>query len=410
MKRVWGDDYDGYLDYVTGWHAKSKDFLSDRPGEFAFVTTNSIAQGQPVPALFEPIFSSGWVIKFAHRTFAWDSEAPGKAAVHCVIVGFTRDLDIKPRLWDYPRVNGEPVEQTVIRRINAYLVDGANVLVKKRSKVLSPQLGKVNYGSKPADGGYLLVEKEDYNEVAADPIAAKYLRPFKGARELLHGLDRWCLWMADDDFDPADINRSPVLKQRVEAVREMRRASKKAATKELANVPYLFSERRSQSTPFLCIPRHVSETRSYFTTELFEPIVISGDANFQVEDPEGLQFGLISSSMFITWQRTVGGRLESRLRFANTLTWNTFPVPELTDGGRDAIIDGGKAVLEARAKHPNRSLADHYQPLAMDPELLKAHDKLDRAVDKAFGAPRKLTNEKQRQELLFQNYVRLTQA
>src|SRR5699024_4715030 len=339
----------------------------------------------------------------------WDSEAPGKAAVHCVIVGFTRDLDVKPRLWDYPRVNGEPVEQAVTRRINAYLVDGANVLVRKRSKVLSPQLGKVNYGSKPADGGYLLVEKEDYNEVAADPIAAKYLRPFKGARELLHGLDRWCLWMADDDFDPADINRSPVLKQRVEAVREMRRASKKASTKELANVPYLFSERRSQSTPFLCIPRHVSETRSYFTTELFEPIVISGDANFQVEDPEGLQFGLISSSMFITWQRTVGGRLESRLRFANTLTWNTFPVPELTDGGRDDIIDGGQAVLEARAKFPNRSLADHYQPLAMDPDLLKAHDKLDRAVDKAFGAPRKLNNEKQRQELLFQNYVRLTQ-
>src|SRR5699024_3248416 len=151
------------------------------------------------------------------------------------------------------------------------------------------------------------------------------------------------------------------------------------------------------------------ETRILQTPYISETLVFSGDAHFQVEDPEVLQFGLISSSMFITWQRTAGGRIKSDLRFANTLTWNTFPVPELTDGGRDDIIDGGQAVLEARAKFPNRSLADHYQPLAMDPDLLKAHDKLDRAVDKAFGAPRKLNNEKQRQELLFQNYVRLTQ-
>jgi hypothetical protein len=409
MKHAWGDDYDGYLDYVTGWHAKSKDLLSDRPGEFAFVTTNSIAQGQPVPGLFEPLFNAGWVIKFAHRTFAWDSEAPGKAAVHCVIIGFTRNLDIKPRLWNYPRVNGAPVEEPVTRRVNAYLVDGANVLVKKRSKVLSPQLSAVTYGSKPTDGGHLIVEKKDYEQVAADPVAAKYLRPFKGARELLHGLDRWCLWMADDDFDPADIGRSTVLKERIEAAREMRLASKKAATKALANVPYLFSERRAFATSFVCIPSHVSESRKYFPTELFESDVIAGNANFQVEDPEGVQFALISSSMFITWQKTVGGRIKSDLRFANTLTWNTFPVPELSEQDQAAIIKGGKAVLEARAKFPNRSLADHYQPLAMDPDLLKAHDKLDKAVDKAFGAPRKLTNEKQRQELLFQNYVRLTQ-
>src|SRR5699024_8039512 len=156
MKHVWGKDYDGYLDYVTGWHAKSKDLLSDRPGEFAFVTTNSIAQGQPVPALFEPLFKAGWVIKFAHRTFAWDSEAPGKAAVHCVIIGFTRNLDIKPRLWNYPRVNGAPVEEPVTRRVNAYLVDGANVLIKKRSKPLA-NLSPAVRGSQPTDGGHLIV-------------------------------------------------------------------------------------------------------------------------------------------------------------------------------------------------------------------------------------------------------------
>lgn len=412
MKHVWGEDYDGYLDYVTGWHAKSRDLLSNRPGEFAFVTTNSIAQGQPVPALFEPLFNAGWVIKFAHRTFAWDSEAPGKAAVHCVIIGFTRNLDIKPRLWNYPRVNGAPVEEPVTRRVNAYLVDGANVLVKKRLKPLADVSTAVR-GTQPTDGGHLIVEKEDYERVASDPIAAKYLRPFMGARELLHGLKRWCLWMGDDDFDPADINRSPVLKERVEACRDFRERSgiksPKGDAYKLRHIPHLFRPNEQRPlVPYLCIPSLVSETRRYFTAELLQPEVICSNLVFQTTDPEGLQFALISSSMFITWQRTVGGRMKSDLRFASTLTWHTFPVPELTDQDQAAIINGGKAVLEARAKFPNRSLADHYQPLGMDPDLLKAHDKLDKAVDKAFGAPRKLTNEKQRQELLFQNYVKLT--
>ncbi|VEH80246.1 methylase [Corynebacterium kutscheri] len=407
MRYVWGKDYDGYLDYVTGWHAKSKDLLCDRKGEFAFVTTNSITQGQPVPALFEPLFNAGWVIKFAHRTFAWDSEAPGKAAVHCVIVGFTRDVDVKPQLWDYPQVNGAPVEEPVSWRINAYLVDGANVLVKKRSKPLA-DIPPAFFGSKPTGGG-LIVEADDYAEVASDSIAAKYLRPFRMGRELVQGLERWCLWMADDDFDPADIRRSVVLKQRIETVRDMRLASKKKTTQESANIPHLFQENHQPKTDYVGIPAVVSESRNYYTAAHLDKTVIAGNKLYTAEDPEGVLFGLISSSMFITWQKTVGGRLESRLNFANTVTWNTFPVPELSEKDRTAIINGGKAVLEARAKFPHRCLADHYQPLAMDPDLLKAHDKLDKAVDKAFGAPRKLTSEKQRQELLFKNYAQLTQ-
>ena len=389
---------------------QSKDLLSDRPGEFAFVTTNSIAQGQPVPALFEPLFNAGWVIKFAHRTFAWDSEAPGKAAVHCVIIGFTRNLDVKPRLWNYPRANGEPVEEPVTRRVNAYLVDGANVLVKKRSKPLA-DLPVARFGTKPADGGHLIVEKEDYDRVAADPVAAQYLRPYRMGRELVRGLDRWCLWMADDDFDPADINRSPVLKERIEACRDFREGSSKTGDAyKLKDTPHLFRPNKNRPlVPYVGIPAVVSESRKFYTVSHLPETVIAGNKLFTAEDPNGLLFGLISSSMFITWQKTVGGRLKSDLNFGSTLTWNTFPVPELSEQDQAAIIDGGKAVLEARAKFPSRSLADHYQPLAMDPDLLKAHDKLDRAVDKAFGAARKLTNEKQRQELLFQNYVRLTQ-
>ncbi|WP_277100359.1 DNA methyltransferase [Corynebacterium riegelii] len=407
MRRVWGKEYDGYLDYVTGWHAQAMRLFEDRPGEFAFVTTNSITQGQPVPALFGPLYRQGWQIKFAHRTFAWDSEAPGQAAVHCVIVGFTREAGFIPRLWDYPQVNGEPVPMKVDTGINAYLIDGPQVLVAKRSKPLA-DLPAVRFGSKPVDGGNLIVEVADYEEVAADPVAAKYLHPFRMGRELVRGLDRWCLWMADADFDPADLERSPVLRERVEEVRTMRLASRKAATRESAATPYLFQELHQPAVDYVAIPRVVSETRLYYTAAHYSADVIAGDKVYTAEDPEGLLFGLISSSMFITWQRAVGGRLKSDLNFANTLTWNTFPVPELTEQQRQRIIKAGQGVLAARDLHPERSLAEHYNPLAMAPELIKAHNALDREVDTAFGAPKRLQNERQRQELLFTNYARLT--
>ena len=412
MKRVWGKDYDGYLDYVTGWHAQAKTLLEERQGEFAYVTTNSITQGQPVPALFGPLIREGWRIKFAHRTFQWDSEAPGKAAVHCVIVGFTRDRGVKQRLWDYPDVRGEAAEQTVEQTINAYLVDGPNVLVRKRSKPLSSLIPTSTRGTQPTDGGNLIVEVDQYAEVVADPIAAKYLRPFRGSRELVRGLDRWCLWMADDDFDPRDIAKSSVLKQRVEGCKEFREQSTPTGDAfKLKGIPHLMRPNKDRPTiDYLLIPSVVSETRPYFTAQQVTGDVIASNLAFTVEDPTGFSFSLISSSMFITWQRTVGGRMKSDLRFANTLTWNTFPVPELDDRTRQRIVDAGKKVLAARELHPERSLAEHYNPLAMDPALIKAHDELDREVDKAFGAARRLTTERQRQELLFANYSKMTSA
>lgn len=410
MKRVWGKDYDGYLDYVTGWHAQAMALLKQRPGSFAYVTTNSITQGQPVPALFGPLFRDGWKIKFAHRTFAWGSDAPGKAAVHCVIVGFTRDDKFKPLLWDYPHVNGEPVEVPVTMGINAYLIDGPQVLVTKTMKPISPVLSTATRGSQPTDGGNLIVEVDEYDEVAADSIAAKYLRPFRMGRELVRGLDRWCLWMADDDFDPSDLQRSKILKERTEAVRLKRLESKKRATQESARTPHLFQENRQPATSYVGIPAVVSSARSYYTAMRLDAGVIAGNKLYVASDPDGFLFSLISSSMFITWQKAVGGRLKSDLNFANTLTWNTFPVPDLDDKNRSKIIEAGKKVLAARELHPERSLAEHYNPLAMAPALLKAHDALDRAVDKAFGAKKKLSNERQRLELLFENYQELTQS
>lgn len=410
LQAAWGEGKQlSRMDFVTGWHAKTLRLYADqRGGEWAFVTANSISQGDQVPRLFGPIFDAGWRIKFAHRTFAWDSEAPGKAAVHCVIVGFTRDRSVAPELWDYPDVKGAPVPRGVSSGINAYLVDGPNVLVTKAAAPISNEIGVTAYGSKPTDGGNLIVEADERGEVLADPVAAKYVHRFVGARELLHGVDRWCLWLAG--MDPADVNRSKVLKSRIERVREFREASRAASTRDYAQFPHLFRQRAKQDLPYVCIPRHVSENRRYFPVAKFGPEVIAGDANFTLTDPDNLQFALISSSMFITWQKTIGGRIKSDLRFGSTLTWYTFPVPGLDVDTRQRIIKAGRKVLDARALHPDRSLADHYNPLAMDPALVKAHDALDREVDRAFGAPRKLTSERQRLEVLFRSYRDLTRA
>lgn len=411
MKRVWDKDYDGYLDYVTAWHAKSKDLLAARSGEFAYVTTNSITQGQPVPALFGPLYREGWRIKFAHRTFAWDSEAPGKAAVHCVIVGFTRDQEARRRLFEYADPKADPEPQRVSTGINAYLIDAPEVLVRKTSKPLSPVLPSVSYGSKPVDGGHLALDSKDGTHgLDQDPTASRYLRRFVGAREMLHNIERWCLWLPD--LTSADIKASPELQDRLDAVRKEREASKKEATREIARTPHLFAEIRQPEVPYLCIPSVVSEKRRYWLAARYEPQVIISNLAFWAPDEDGLLFGLVSSSMFIAWQRAVGGRIKSDLRFSNTLSWNTFPVPDLDCQARQRIIDAGKKILDARSERPEQSLADLYDPYLMGghKSLQKAHDQLDTVVDKLFGASRRLTSDKQRLELLFPAYRRLTEG
>jgi len=247
------------------------------------------------------------------------------------------------------------------------------------------------------------VEAATHEEVAADPAAAKYLRRYVGARELIHDTPRWCLWL--EDLDPADLAHSRVLRERLEAVRLFRSDSTKQATRDLAASPHLFTERRAPRTDYLCIPRHVSETRAFFTAARFGPKVISGDANFVVVDPDGVAFAVISSSAFIAWQRMVGGQIKSDLRFSNTLVWNTLPLPEISETDRDKLIEAGAGVLAARSEHPERSLAQHYAPLAMDPALVKAHQRLDRVMDGILGL-RPGADEKERQTRLIELYVR----
>nr|WP_240941789.1 DNA methyltransferase [Corynebacterium xerosis] len=404
LSAMWAPYPAKLLDFVTGWIAGAAKLLRFRAGDFAFVATNSIVQGIQVPLLFGPLYENGWRLHFAHRSFVWDSEAPGKAAVHCVVLGFTRS-DVAPRLWEYSNGRGTPLEVGV-SNINGYLLDAPNVLVEPRMGPLSPSLPPVVNGSEPREGGNLMVNEQEYAVLSQDEIVSKYLRPFFAAAELIRGSRRWCLWLVD--ASPADISKSPELRKRIEGVREMRGKAKQKATFEARNTPHLFVQIRQPRTRYLCVPIVVSTNRRYFTVDYLPPEVICSNRVYAVEDPDGLLFALASSSMMISWQRAVGGQLKSDLSFSGTLTWNTFPVPDLESKQREKIIRAGQKVLAARALHPERSLAEHYNPLAMAPELVKAHNDLDREVDKAMGAPRKLTTERQRQEILFANYAHMT--
>lgn len=406
LRAVWGRKDIGRLDYVTAWHKKSADFLVARPGEFAYVATNSITQGDQVPRLFGPLQDAGWHVKFAHRTFAWTSEAPGKASVHCVIVGFTRTPAGRARLWDYRSPDAPPEAVTVGTGVNAYLVDGPEVLATAQQSRVNPQLPPVTFGSTPRDGGNLVIKPAQHAEFMADPVAAKYVRRFVGAEEMLHSKERWCLWLVD--LDPADVKRSPLLAGRIDAVRRWREESSSPDANAAAATPHLFWWRSQPDVEYLCIPSVVSSRRRFFTAMRLPADTISSNAVFTAPDPDGLAFAAVSSSIFIAWQRATGGRMKSDLRFSSTLTWNNFPLPPLDDKQRGDMIAAGKGVRAARQIRPDRTLAQAYDPLAMDVSLVKAHTALDRVVDRIMGAPRLLTSERQRLEYLFARYADLT--
>lgn len=411
LQLAWDTDSIGHLDYVTAWYAKAL-ALFDTPGyagQFAFVSTNSISLGDSVPALFGPVFDKGWSIKFAHRTFRWTSEASGKAQVHCVIIGFLRGPVAAPRLFDYEH-GARVAKESRPRLINAYLVDGPNVLILPRRKPLSPGLSEIYAGSTPIDWGHLTVEKREYAEVDADPIAAKYLRPYYGGEELINKLDRWCLWLVD--AQPGHIPKSRVLRERVEAVRLARTNPKvtRQATRDLAATPQLFGERRQPKTDYLGIPQAFARIRNYATAARLSSDVIASIKLFTAEDTDGYLFGIISSSAYMAWQRAVGQRTpNNQYSFTASIVWNNLPIPQAAAEQRDAIITAGEGIIAARELFPDSSLADLYNPLGMQPELVKAHNQLDRAVDSVLGLKGQVT-EAGRLAALFKAYQRLIEA
>jgi hypothetical protein len=405
LKGVWGTATLSRLDYVTGWYKKAIDYFGLLDGRWAFVSTNSITQGDQPARLFGPIFSAGWRIRFAHRTFAWTSEAPGAAAVHCVVIGFDRKTRPAARLFDYPTLKGAPVEEEA-RTINAYLVVGPNILVSKRMEPIALGLPTVDYGSKPTDGGYLVLDQDEAEQLLNDPRSARFVRPYVGSRELINGSHRWCLWLVD--ATGSEIARHPELRRRVEAVRDFRAASKAASTR---NYPHHHLFRQfgiTSEEDFVGIPEVSSENRRYLPVGHLAGGTIISNKVYGALDPDGFVFAIAASSMLITWMKTIGGRLKSDLSFSSTITWNNLPLPVVDAVTRERVIGASRGVLAAREQHPERSLAEHYNPLVMDSALLKAHDKLDAAVDRAFGAKRTCTSEKERQEVLFARYAEMS--
>lgn len=426
MEIAWGDNYKYEMDFVTSWFAKAARYLkalqdqtealgvTEVPGEFAFVSTNSIVQGAQVEPLFGPLIASGWRLKFAYRTFPWVSEATGKAAVHCVITGFTRaipkegvkDVRVYSYNWDTRRTEGPDY----VRSLTPNLIEGPNLIVGSRTKVLSPALEDVYAGSM-ANGVRLIVEAKDYSAVAADPVAARFLRPFSMGQEFVNAKERWCLWL--EDATQEEIASSPELSARVQDVADARSSSSRPATRKLASTPHLFGENHQPSTEYLGIPVVVSAGRPFYTVAFLSPTLIAGNKIYTAR-PDMFLFGVLSSSMFITWQRAVGGQMKSDLSFSKEVVWNNLPLPEVSEEQRRKVIAAGRKVLAAREAIEERagkpvSLADMYTSLAtMDPALRAAHDELDSAVDVAFGASRRCSSNEARLKILFERYQELT--
>jgi hypothetical protein len=394
----------GVLDYVTAWYRRAAEYIHGTRIRVAFVSTNSITQGEQVGALWPPLFQRyGLKIHFGHRTFAWESEARGKAHVHVVIIGFGAFDTGNKRIYDY---DGEKITVANVTNISPYLIEGSDAAITSRSRPIS-DVPPCERGNDPNDGGYLIVEEQDRkNFLAENPGAEKYLRPLLCAKEYLHSTPRWCLWLVN--AAPSDIQKITGIKKRIEAVREFRLASKKEPTRIKAGQSSLFAEIRQPTSRYIVIPRHSSETRRYIPFTYFEPnVILHGSCNC-VPDATLYHLGVLSSEMHMAWIHQVCGRLESRYRYSTNLVYNNYPWPaDVTDKQRAAVEAAAQAVLDARAKYPTSTLADLYDPLLMPAPLLKAHQELDRAVDRCYR-PEAFTSDRQRVEYLFALYEKIT--
>ncbi len=371
----------------------------------AFVSTNSITQGEQPGILWPLLWRHGIRIQFAHRTFQWNNEGRGKAAVHCVIVGFGLEPARKPTLFDYEDIRGEP-HAVVAQNINPYLVDAADLVLPSRGEPLCAEAPRIGIGNKPIDGGhYLFTDEEKAAFLAIEPQASVWFRRWIGADEFLNGYQRWCLWLGE--CPPDQLRRMPEAMKRVEAVRKLRIDSKSAPTRALAATPTRFHVENVPADHYLVVPKVSSERRQWIPLGYLGPETLSSDLVFVAPHASPYHLGVLHSTMHMAWVRGTCGRLESRYRYSKDIVYNNYPWPESpSDKQRQAIEAAAQAVLDARAAFPDSSLADLYDPLAMPQALLKAHQQLDRAVDAAYGF--KGRTDAERVAFLFQRYQALT--
>ncbi|MGP1594043.1 MAG: DNA methyltransferase [Treponema sp.] len=372
----------GNLDYVTGWYKKAADYIQGSDTACAFVSTNSICQGQQVPILWPFLFAQGVHINFAHQTFKWSNEARGKAAVYCIIVGFSLCCRKEKTLFLYDDIKGEP-KAVPAKQINAYLTDAQNVFIDSRTTPID-SVSEMGIGNKPIDGGnYLFLDDEKEAFIKMEPQSAGYFKRWYGADEFINNKIRWCLWLGD--CPPHILRKMPHALKRVENVRAFRLASKSEGTRKIANTPTRFHvENMPETGNYLLIPSATSSERKYIPMGFLPSSVIASNLVLIVPNATLYEFGILTSQMHMAWMRAVCGRLGNGYRYSAQIVYNNFPWPDAAESQKQHIAQKAQAVLDARTLFPQSSLADLYDPDTMPPALVKAHAALDSAVDKLY--------------------------
>ena len=389
------------LDYVTGWFKKAAQLIQNSNIECAFVSTNSICQGSQVPILWNVLLNELNVkINFAYQTFKWESESTDKAAVHCVIVGFSNFNR------DHKVIFKDSETKITVSNISPYLFEGENTFVTAQKEVLC-DVPKMNFGNQPRDGGHFVINEDERNEILKkEPDLEKYLHWYIGAEEFIKNKKRWCLWLKD--VSPVDMRKSKILSEKVEAVRQFRLSSSAKTTNGYAKVPHLFAQiTQPDDVDYLIVPRVSSEKRYYAPIGFLSSQTISSDAVQIIPNATLFHFGILTSSVHMAWMRVVAGRLKSDYRYSKEIVYNTFPWCDSSEKQKAKIEQTAQSILDARAKYPECSLADLYDETFMPIELRKAHQANDRAVMEAYGFPKDMTESEIVAEL-FKMYEKLT--
>lgn len=392
----------GKIDYVSGWYFKAASFMQGTAIRTAFVSTNSITQGEQVAGVWKPLYDRfGIHVDFAYRTFRWDSEASLKAHVHCVIVGFSVASYLEKK-WIFTGDRAQEAEN-----INAYLMDAPNVFIDSRSRPLCA-VPLMTTGNRPADGGHLIIEDVDYADfIKKEPLAKQYIKKLIGAAEFINNKKRWCLWLVG--VSPADLRKMPLVMQRVEACKADRAAAPDAGRRKLAERPTQFREINNPDT-FVVIPAVSSERRKYIPIGFLDKETIATNLVITIPDATLYHFGVLTSNVHMAWMRAVCGRLKSDYRYSKDVVYNNFPWPTPTDEQREKIEQTAQAILDARNLYPDCSLADLYDEAAMPPELRKAHQQNDKAVMQAYGFWGKLNTESACVAELMKMYQKLAEG
>ena len=390
----------GKIDYVSGWYFKACEFVQNTEIRVAFVSTNSICQGEQVAGVWKPLYDRFNIhIDFAHRTFRWDSEASEKAHVHCVIVGFSvAENQLQRRLYSSERI--QPVDN-----INPYLVNAETIFIESTRNPICDVPQMIN-GGKPAEGGYLILTEEEKGDlIKREPQATKYIRPFMMGKDFIQRKPRYCLWLVD--ANPSELKKCRLVLDRVEKVRKFRLDSKKKATQAKAETPTLFDEIRDSKTDYIAIPKVSSENRRYIPIDYLYANTIAGDKLFMIPDAKIYHFGVLTSNVHMAWMRAICGRLKSDYSYSNTIVYNNFPWCNPSNEQKAKIEQTAQAILDARAKYPECSLADLYDETTMPPELRKAHHQNDFAVMAAYGFSKNITESECVAELMkmYQNMI-----